>query len=488
MKKLIAIFCVIAMITGLCACTQTCDHEFGKWSVKREATCMEEGTEQRKCKECGEKEKQDIPKIEHAFGPWEIAVAATCTEEGTEESKCVHCGTTKTQSIPAGAHSYTDAITQEASCQGDGIKTFTCSHCGDSYTEVIPSPTYDANQVFEMSKNGVGEIITYDKSGREYALGTGFVYKTDGTIITNYHVLESAYSAKITINGKSYTVSKVLAYDKFLDLAVLKINASGLTALPVCKLAHAVGKQVYTFGSSQGLTATFSQGIITAADREIDGVHYVQHDAAMSNGNSGGPLINQYGEVIGINTWALRDSQNLNFAIAVKELDKLDYSQSLTMAQLYEKESNPYAKLKTYITDSGDYESDLGVYSIIVGETSYNGHKYSRFAQYDPSDGYIYLSCMIDSDFLLTLYFDEVDGSYYWDYFDSDDYYMYGTVYAGSFSEDTLLSYSEYSMPTSIVSTVRQLSSQMLALMLSWMEGDYSNVGIAPADLGFNNF
>ena len=74
------------------------------------------------------------------------------------------------------------------------------------------------------------------------------------------------------------------------------------------------------------LVLTFSSGLISAAPRTIDGVKYVQHEAPISTGNSGGPLINKYGEVIGINTMYVNNAQNLNFAIHLSELDNLDYS------------------------------------------------------------------------------------------------------------------------------------------------------------------
>ena len=85
------------------------------------------------------------------------------------------------------------------------------------------------------------------------------------------------------------------------------------------------------------MTATFSQGIITAVNRKIEGVTYIQHDAAISPGNSGGPLLNKYGEVIGINTWTLEDSQNLNFAVSSSVLLEMKYSTPLTMEQFYDK-------------------------------------------------------------------------------------------------------------------------------------------------------
>ncbi len=165
-----------------------------------------------------------------------------------------------------------------------------------------------ASEVHDKAEESVGEVVTYNQSGTELSLGSCFVYTRDGKLVTNYHVIEDAYSVKVTIDETTYGVQKVLAYDKDIDLAVLKINANNLAPLELDESTQEVGKPVYAFGSSKGLTATFSQGIITYADRIMDGVHYVQHDAAISSGNSGGPLINEYGKVIGINTMTMRDS------------------------------------------------------------------------------------------------------------------------------------------------------------------------------------
>ena len=83
------------------------------------------------------------------------------------------------------------------------------------------------------------------------------------------------------------------------------------------------GDTIYAFGSPIGFTSTLSQGIISSADREVDGRLCVQHDASITHGNSGSPLINEFGEVIGVNTFTYEDSQNLNFAVAISELDNL---------------------------------------------------------------------------------------------------------------------------------------------------------------------
>ena len=229
----------------------------------------------------------------------------------------------------------------------------------NNITETEPKE-YTAKELYNQAVKYVGEIVTYDKNGDEYALGTGFVISSDGKIVTNYHVIEGAYSADITINDKKYTIASVLAYDANIDLAVLKINASGLTAATISKLPVDVGSTVYAIGSSRGMTNTYSQGIITYADRVIDDISYVQHDASITNGNSGGPLINIYGEVIGINTWGISDSQNLNFAIFADELDNLKYNFPISLADLTRMNLNPYQILVDWVLNNATevYDED----------------------------------------------------------------------------------------------------------------------------------
>ncbi len=385
-------------------------------------------------------------------------------------------------------HVYTEIVTVPT-CSGQGFTTHICS-CGASYKDNYVD-NITATKIFEKSKNSVGEIITFDKSGSELSLGTGFVYSTDGKIITNYHVIDEAYSAKITINGVSYTVQSVLAYNKNIDLAVLKINATGLPVLNICKKSHSVGMAVYAFGSSKGLTATFSQGIITYADRELDGVHYVQHDAAISSGNSGGPLINQYDEVIGINTMAIKDSQNLNFAISVNELSKLTYNTPLTVKEFYEKECDVFAKVKNHVMKKGTYDYEDNDYSLTLGVdySSDYSSQYTRIISYDVADDELCLMLFIDADHLLSIYIDEVDYIYEWGYINSDDYYMSGTLYATTFTSNHLLGYSYNNISSSSLrSSVRELASSMASLLITYTNMDFADIGVRAIDLGFINY
>lgn len=214
------------------------------------------------------------------------------------------------------------------------------------------STIYSPTDIYNQSVKFVGEIVTYDRGGNELALGTCFVYSSDGKIITNYHVIEGAGSAKVDINGKTYRVESVLAYDTTIDLAVIKINATGLDAATISKRQVQVGDTVYAIGSSRGMTNTYSQGIVTYANRVIDGVAYVQHDASITHGNSGGPLINEYGEVIGINTWTISDSQNLNFAISTNEINTLVYNPPLSLPELTTQNLTPFQQLVDWVRNN----------------------------------------------------------------------------------------------------------------------------------------
>ena len=152
-----------------------------------------------------------------------------------------------------------------------------------------------------VSTNVFGQTVT------GAAAGSGFVITEDGYILTNYHVIDGANSIKVTFdNGKEYTATYVGGEEKN-DIAVIKVDATGLTPVVIGKSSDMlVGEQVTTIGNPLGeLTFSESTGIISALDRSItmsDGrqLNMIQTDCAINSGNSGGPLFNSHGEVIGI--------------------------------------------------------------------------------------------------------------------------------------------------------------------------------------------
>ncbi|RJG24783.1 S1C family serine protease [Paenibacillus thiaminolyticus] len=185
----------------------------------------------------------------------------------------------------------------------------------------------DVAAVIQKVSPSVVSIVHMEKKedGEEWSLshGTGVVLRQDGWIVTNAHVLEGALDPHVvTSDGTVYSVKKWYA-DEAIDLAILQIKASGLKPLAFMKEAPQVGDPVVVMGTpnSMLLRNSVTAGIVSGIERAVDFLGYgykvIQTDAAINHGNSGGPLINMKGEVIGINTLKLPDEgvDNMGFAI-----------------------------------------------------------------------------------------------------------------------------------------------------------------------------
>ena len=173
-----------------------------------------------------------------------------------------------------------------------------------------------------------------DETGGGRGVGTGVVLTSDGEILTNAHVVEDASEVVVRFAGETEPrVAKVLASDLGNDLALLKIDATGLTAATFAKPGSVrIGDTVIAIGYALALDGgpTVTSGIISALKRTIETESgalnsLIQTDAAISSGNSGGPLVNLKGEVVGINTAVARgDSEsaanNIGFSISVEEV------------------------------------------------------------------------------------------------------------------------------------------------------------------------
>lgn len=154
--------------------------------------------------------------------------------------------------------------------------------------------------------------------------GSGIIISADGYIVTNHHVVENAKQVKVILNTNDEYAAKLIGTDSKTDLAVIKIEAEGLTWASFGSSSGVeVGETVVAIGNPLGmeLAGTVTKGIISATNRtiEVDGKVFtlLQTDAAINSGNSGGALVNCYGEVIGINSVKLAASgvEGLNFAI-----------------------------------------------------------------------------------------------------------------------------------------------------------------------------
>lgn len=186
--------------------------------------------------------------------------------------------------------------------------------------------TLTAQQISEKCADSIFYIEVYDSKGTVFATGSGFFIDYNGVAVTNHHVINGASSAKIfTTDGKSYDVTGVYDYNTKKDIALLKIDGANYQPLISSDGVLVNGQTIYTIGSPQGYSNTISDGIISDAHRVYDDVKYIQISAPISPGSSGGALINDQGQVVGITTSGVNEAQNLNFAVPigyVKELSR----------------------------------------------------------------------------------------------------------------------------------------------------------------------
>ena len=217
----------------------------------------------------------------------------------------------------------------------------------DSTTQITSAPVVVAEddglsggsliaQVAERLANSVVTISTTvdDDFGGGRGVGTGVVLTSDGEILTNAHVIEDATEVVVRFAGETEPrVAKILASDLGNDLALIKVDVTGLTAATFAKPGSVqIGDTVVAIGYALALDGgpTVTSGIVSALKRTIETDSgalnsLIQTDAAISSGNSGGPLVNLKGEVVGINTAVARgDSEsaanNIGFSISVDEV------------------------------------------------------------------------------------------------------------------------------------------------------------------------
>ena len=184
------------------------------------------------------------------------------------------------------------------------------------------------------------ELVTTNYWGQKVrgaAAGSGFVISSDGYILTNYHVIKGASSIQVAfMDGKTYD-AELVGGEEANDIAVLKIEATGLTPVKLGDSDNlVVGEQVCAIGNPLGeLTFTFTSGYVSARDRSItmengEIMNMLQTDTAINSGNSGGPLFNMYGEVIGITTAKYSSSssssasiEGIGFAIPINDVKNM---------------------------------------------------------------------------------------------------------------------------------------------------------------------
>ena len=209
-------------------------------------------------------------------------------------------------------------------------------------TQEITIPTYPTGEGARLEiVSDHGETLTVQEIYRrvnpsvvtvmaqldgKMSVGTGVIFRPDGYILTNHHVLEGGRDCAIALDSGQTYEARYVAGDAYNDLAILKVDLTGLSAAVFGDSDRlTVGDSVYAIGNPLGveLRGTLTDGIVSAINRDVwvDGrtMNLIQTNAALNSGNSGGPLINQYGQVVGINTIKMMSGEDtiegLGFAI-----------------------------------------------------------------------------------------------------------------------------------------------------------------------------
>ncbi|MEK0446474.1 MAG: hypothetical protein RLZZ399_1795 [Verrucomicrobiota bacterium] len=191
---------------------------------------------------------------------------------------------------------------------------------------VEPAPVVDKS-VVQIAKEVRPSLVKVTQFGREgvVGVGSGFVIGAEGLIATNRHVIGEARRLKVeTSDGVEHEVTEVVASDNRLDLAILRVATQGLRPLALGDSeAIRQGEPIVAMGNPAGLTFSVVEGVVSEPQRDIEGLPMIQVAVPIEQGNSGGPLLDRQGRVLGVLTLKSARAENLGFAMPVNALRKL---------------------------------------------------------------------------------------------------------------------------------------------------------------------
>lgn len=178
-------------------------------------------------------------------------------------------------------------------------------------------------------------LVTFDASGDTLSQGSGFLIRADGIVITNWHVVEGAYGAvAILSDGRTIEGVQYLAADAVADLAVLSLPGTNYPTIAATDTLPEVGSRVVVIGSPLGFSRTVTEGILSAT-RDLPQVTLVQISAPISHGSSGGPVLNDRGQVFAVTRSMIEEGQAINFSVPISYARRLlaPKTQSKPLAQ-----------------------------------------------------------------------------------------------------------------------------------------------------------
>ena len=193
-----------------------------------------------------------------------------------------------------------------------------------------------AEQIYKLASPAVFYIEIFNEDDDIIKTGSGFFISDSGMAVTNNHVVTGASSAKITTDdGEEFDVIGIYDYDRKKDIALIRIAGRGFPYLEFADSeALQTGATVYTLGSPLGLQASYSKGIVSQKLREIEGTEYIQIDAPISSGSSGGALLDSHGRVVGVTSATAVGAQNINLSVPINFVNDLNHSKYVPLSSI----------------------------------------------------------------------------------------------------------------------------------------------------------
>ena len=443
---LMLLLTVLLVLFVATSCDMMHKHSYTEWESVTEPTCTAFGLQKRVC-ECGQAEYDAIAALSHT-PVTDAAVGATCTTQGKTEGS--HCGTCGAIIVPQGVilptgHNCSEVeVVEEALCNLDGMKRYSCANedCDYYYDESYSLDELDAGEIFNIAAQYTGMLCTYGRFDNLLKVSPAFVISADGKIVTSSYRIDNAYYAVFTLGENSYDVTDILAYDDKSCVAVLQINANDLPYANLCTREPLNAETVYSVGTPEGLPISISRGIVSKSSFEVNGFSVIQHDARLEASFEGGPLLNRFGEVIGMN-FGLYGTENIS--VCISELDSLDYSSPMTMEEYLNLTYTPAERLDNWVYNNYIATSNNAIAYVVQGNGFYYSLGYDTQKKYSFVEGY----WLKEEKYQLytRIIFNNSDGTYEYHAIFTDgakQNEIVGYIDAASYSKDTVLTYDTF--------------------------------------------
>lgn len=235
-----------------------------------------------------------------------------------------------------------------------------------------------AEEILAKTSPAVFLVEIYDKKDVLLGTGSGFFLSADGKFVTNYHVIENAYQAKVHLaSGEIYPVDAVLGVDKTHDLAILQIKAE--RAFPYLEVINADfiadGDKIYALGSPNGKLNVLSTGVISHKQQKVNDQTLIQMTAPIAAGSSGGALLNEQGQVVGVTSSGVKNEKNVGFAVPANRINQVLLTEEKSLALLFEE---THLQISIEDEDGSYWEQEpndtRGNANIVPGDEMVNGH------------------------------------------------------------------------------------------------------------------